>query len=161
MAASDFYVKPKGIEGESGMAGHEKEIEITSWSWMVSNASSAQSGGGSGSGKAVPGELNFTTAFGKQSPNLAQRCAGGNHIEELKLTGRKAGGKQEDYIIITLENVFITNVTFSGIKNGEVSESVSCSYKKIKFEYKIQDSKGELKTGPEFTWDTEKGEAKN
>lgn len=161
MAASDFYVKPKGIEGESSMQGHEKEIEINSWSWSVSNASSAQTGGGAGSGKAVPGELHFTTAFGKQSPNLAQRCAAGTHIEELKLTGRKSGGTQEDYIVITLESVFITHVEFSGIKSGDVSESVNCAYKKIKFEYKIQDSAGKLSAGPEFKWDTEKGKAEN
>ncbi len=161
MAASDFYVKPKGVEGESGKEGHEKEIEITSWSWAVSNASSAQSGGGSGSGKAVPADLTFTAMYGKQSPNLAQRCASGTHLDELKLTGRKSGGKQEDYIIITLEHVFITHVQVSGVQNGEVSESVSCSYKKIKFEYKVQDSAGKLGSGPEFKWDTDKGKAEN
>ncbi|RYE59319.1 MAG: type VI secretion system tube protein Hcp [Hyphomicrobiales bacterium] len=161
MAASDFYVKAKGVDGESAMEGHEKEIEITSWSWNVHNESSAQSGGGSGTGKAIPGALHFSCAYGRQSPNLAQRCASGTHLDELKLTGRKAGGKQEDYITITLEHVFITSVEFSGVKSGEVSESVNCSYKKIKFEYKVQDSAGKLSAGPEFKWDTDKGKAEN
>lgn len=159
--ASDFHVKATSIEGESKKDGHDKEIDITSWSWTASNASSAQTGGGSGKGKGVPGDLTFTASYSSASPVLAQRCASGKPIDELKLTGRKAGGTQKDYIIITLEAAFVTSISVSGVENGEVSEAVTCSYKKIKFEYKAQDAKGELAGGKEFKWDTEKGTAEN
>ena len=35
MAAVDFFLKIDGIEGESTQKGHEKEIEIQSWSFGV------------------------------------------------------------------------------------------------------------------------------
>ena len=161
MASSDFYLKVKGVEGEAKAKGHDKEIEISSWNWGVSNGSSSQIGSGAGRGRAVPQDLIVTANYGKQSANLAQRCAAGAHIEEVKLFARKAGGEQEDYMIITMGTVFISSVQFSGVQNGDVSESVSMAYKKIKFEYKEQDDKGKLNAGPEFSWDIEKNEAKN
>ncbi len=159
--SSDFHVKATSIEGESKKEGHEKEIDITSWSWNCANASSAQLGGGSGKGKAVPGDLTFTAVYSSASPVLAQRCASGKPIDELKLTGRKSGDGQKDYLIITLESAFITSVSVSGVESGDVSEAVTCSYKKIKFEYKAQDAKGGLGGGKEFKWDTEVGKAEN
>ena len=161
MASSDFYVKIKGIEGEAKAKGHEKEIEISHWSWGASNGSSAQTGGGAGKGRATGQDMTITANYGKQSANLAQRCAAGTHIDEVKIFARKAGGEQEDYLTITMESVFVTSVQFSGVANGDVSETITMAYKKIKFEYKEQDEKGKLSAGPVFTWDTEKGEAKN
>jgi len=161
MASSDFYLKVKGIEGEAKAKGHEKEIEILSWSWGATNGSSSQTGGGAGKGKAVGQDLVVVAKYGKQSANLAQRCAAGTHIEEVKLFARKAGGEQEDYMTITMESVFITGVQFSGVQSGDVSETATMSYKKIKFEYKEQDAKGKLNAGPEFSWNTETNEAKN
>ena len=161
MASSDFYLKVKGVEGETKAKGHEKEIEISSWSWGVSNSSSSQTGSGAGKGKAVPQDLVVTAVYGKQSANLAQRCAAGKHIEEVKLFARKSGGEQEDYLVITMETVFISSVQFSGAQSGDAFETASMTYKKIKFEYKEQDEKGQLKAGPEFSWDLETNVAKN
>jgi type VI secretion system secreted protein Hcp len=159
--SSDFHVKATNIDGESKKKDHEKQIDITSWSWSCTNSSSAQQGGGSGKGKAVAGDLTFTAVYSTASPVLAQRCASGKPIDELKLTGRKSGDGQKDYVFITLESAFVTSVSISGIESGDVSETVTCSYKKIKFEYKPQDAKGELGASKELKWDIETGVAEN
>ncbi len=153
--SSDFFAKITKAEGESKKEGHDKEVEILAWSWGVSNASTAGSGGGAGKGKAVPSDLHFTHSYDKASPVLASFCAKGTHIDELKLTARKSGDGQQDYLIITLTGAFITSVQVGGSGGGDVVENVSCSCLKIKFEYKLQDEKGKVSSGPEFTWDLE------
>ncbi|MGJ7495233.1 Hcp family type VI secretion system effector [Variovorax sp. RT4R15] len=154
--SSDFFAKlTNNIEGESKKEGHEKEIDILSWAWGVSNASGAGTGGGGGHGKATPSDLSFTHIFDKASPNLAKSCIKGTHIDELKLTARKSGDGQQDYVTITLTTAFITNVSVGGSGGGDLVETVSCACKKIKVEYKFQDEKGALKPGAEYTWDIE------
>ena len=154
--SSDFFVKlTNSIEGESKKKGHEKEIDILSWAWGLTNASSSGSGGGGGQGKASPADLSFTHIFDKASPNLAKSCMNGTHINELKLTARKSGDGQQDYVTITLTTAFITSVNIGGSASGDLVETVTCSFKKIKMEYKFQDEKGALKAGPEVTWSVE------
>ena len=41
LAAVDYFLKIDGVEGEATAKGHEKEIEILSWSWGVSQSSAA------------------------------------------------------------------------------------------------------------------------
>lgn len=154
--SSDFFAKlSNNIEGESKKKEHAKEIDILSWSWGVSNASGSGSGGGAGHGKASAHDLSFTHNFDKASPNLAKACVKGTHIDELKLTARKSGDGQQDYITITLTTAFITGVQVGGSGGGDVVETVNCACKKIKFEYKFQDDKGKLAAGPEYTWNIE------
>lgn len=154
--SSDFFCKITKADGESKKEGHDKEIEVLSWSWGVSNATSAGLGSGAGKGKAVPAELNFTHIYDKASPVLATFCAKGTHIDEVKLTGRKSGDGQQDYLIITLNGAFITSVSPSGGAGGDVVETVSVAFHKVKIEYKTQDDKGKVAAGPEMTWDLEK-----
>ncbi|CAN5468635.1 type VI secretion system tube protein Hcp [soil metagenome] len=156
--SSDYFVKVKEAEGESDKKGHTGEIEISSWSWGLANMSSAGSGGGSGAGKAVPQDLHFTADMSKATPNLIKVNAKGTHLVDLKLTARKSADGQEDYMVITLSDVFVTSVTLGGSSGGGVSTTVSCAFKKFKIEYKFQDAKGALKAGPEFTWDISKSE---
>ncbi len=154
--SSDFFAKlTNSIEGESKKKGHEKEIDILSWTWGVANASGAGAGGGAGQGKASAGDLSFVHGFDKASPNLSKACIKGTHIDELKLTARKSGDGQQDYITLTLTTAFITSVQIGGSGGGDVIETVSVAFKKIKMECKVQDEKGALKAGPEFTWSVE------
>jgi type VI secretion system secreted protein Hcp len=159
--SSDFFVKIAKADGESKRDGKEKQIEIHSWSWGLTNASGVSSGGGMGKGKGTPNDLTFSYDFDKSGPNLIKFGAAGDHIDELKLTARKAGGTAQDYIIITLTQAFVTSVNIGGSAGGEVVMTVSCTFKKIKFEYFEQDAKGGVKPGPLVTWDVETGKAEN
>lgn len=150
--SSDFHIKFDGVEGESTHKDHKGEIEILSWAWGVSNASSAASGGGSGKGKANAQDFVFVHHFDKASPVLAKQCVSGKHFGQMVMTCRKAGEGQQDYLKVTLKEVFITAVGPTGSQGGDVMETVQCSYKDVEFTYKGQDDKGAAKGDVKFGW---------
>jgi type VI secretion system secreted protein Hcp len=141
--ASNFHLKIKEVPGEATQKGHEGEIEILAWSWGASNAVNTK-GSGMGQGVADFGELSFTHLFDKASPTLAKKLASGTHFPEAKMTARKAGEGQQDFLTFTLKTVFITSVHPSGSGGGDIVETVSLAYKDIEIEYKTQDEKGAL-----------------
>ena len=149
--SSDFHIKFDGVEGESTHKDHKGEVEVLSWSWGVSQGANI-SGGGMGVGKADPLEFTFTHLYDKSSPVLAKYCAGGKHFPTVKMTTRKAGQGQKDYLTITMKEVMITHVAPSGTKGGDVHESVSCKYKDIEFAYKPQSVDGSLGGEVKFGW---------
>jgi len=150
--SSDFHIKFDGVEGEATHKDHKGEIEVLSWSWGVSNASGSVSGGGSGKGKANPGEFHFVHNYDKASPVLSKNCVSGKHFKDMVMTCRKAGEGQQDYLKITLKEVFISSVTPGGSQGGDVVESVACTYKDVEFVYKAQDDKGAVKGDVKFGW---------
>lgn len=152
---SDFYIKLDGVEGETLADQHKGEVEVLSWSWDVSQHANLH-GGGSGSGRAQPGLFNFTHRYDKASPVMAKYCASGVHFKSAKFTARKAGGGQEDYLVITMKELMISHIAPTGSQGGEVHESVSATYKDIEFSYKPQGDDGKLKGEVKFGWDTQK-----
>jgi len=149
---TDSHLKFDGVEGESTHKDHKGEIDVLSWSWNVSNNTSL-AGGGSGKGKANPGDFVFTHTYDKASPVLAKQCASGKHFKTVKLTARKAGEGQKDFLVVSMKEVFITAVSPSGGHGGEIIENVAFTYKDIEFEYKAQDDKGGLGGAVKFGWD--------
>lgn len=159
--SAEYFIQLPGITGESEKDGHKDQIDVSSWSWGVSQSSTASSGSGSGSGKATPSDFQFTKPFDSASCNLAKSCAAGDHLKELKMTARKAGGTQQDYIIITLEEVLITSFHTGGSEGAFPFDQVTCSYKKIKIEYKVQKGTGDSGASKNVTWDIKAGKAQN
>jgi type VI secretion system secreted protein Hcp len=151
--SSDTHIKFDGVDGESTHKDHKGEIELLSWGWSISQPS-GPAGGGSGKGKAVPGDFHITHAYDKSSPVLAKHCAAGKHFKDAKITARKAGEGQKDFLVITMKEVFITSVSPGGSSGGDIVENVSCSYKDIEFAYKPQDDKGGLGGEVKFGWNT-------
>jgi type VI secretion system secreted protein Hcp len=151
--SSDSHIKFDGVDGESVHKDHKGEIEVMSWSWGVSQASGSGSGGGSGKGKAIPQDFHFTHLYDKASPVLAGKCVKGEHFKTVKLTSRKAGDGQKDFLVITMKEVFITSAQTSGSSGGDVMEQVSCTYKDVDFIYKPQDDKGALGGDVKFGWE--------
>jgi type VI secretion system secreted protein Hcp len=148
----DCHIKFDGVDGESTHKDHKGEIQVMSWSWGVSNASSATAGGGSGKGKAQAHDFNIVHSYDKASPVLAKACAGGKHFKSAVLTARKAGEGQQDFLKVTMKEVFITSITPGGASGGEITESVTMTATDIEFEYKPQDDKGGLGGGVKFGW---------
>jgi len=156
--SSDASIKFDGIEGES--AKPQGEIDVLSWNWGVSQPSSATGGGGSGKGKAIPGDFHFVHLYDKASPVLAKHCVAGKHFATAKLTARKAGEGQQDFLTVTMKEVFVTSVSPGGSTGGDIMEQVSCSYKDVEFAYKPQDDKGALGGEVKFGWDVAKTETR-
>jgi len=116
--SSDATIKFDGVDGES--LKPKGEIEVLSWNWGVSQPSGSGAGGGSGKGKAVPSDFHFTHLYDKASPVLANHCAAGKHFKDVKLTARKAGEGQQDFLVVTMKEVFITSVMPGGSSGGDV-----------------------------------------
>jgi len=138
-AASDFFLKIEGIDGESTDDRHKGEIEIQSFSWGVSNAGSMSSGSGGGAGKASFQDMHFTRRLDKASPKLALACATGQHIPSAVLVCRKSGsdGKPVEYYTITLTDLLISSVATGGSSGGTdlPTESFSLNFAKIEWAY--------------------------
>ncbi|MEW6604192.1 MAG: type VI secretion system tube protein Hcp [Thermoproteota archaeon] len=149
-ASVDYYLKIDGIEGESTDARHMGEIEVLSWSWGEANAgvASRAGGGGGGVGKVNMQDFHFTAVMSKASPKLFEACAAGQHIKEAVLIARKAGGDQQEYLKITLNDVLISSYQTGGSSGdgGIPVDSFSLNFAKIEFEYKPQKPDGSLDT---------------
>ena len=144
--ASDYFLKldPK-IDGESTDSKHKGEIELESFSYGVSNQSSSLQGGGGGAGKSEPGALMVTKRNDKSTPRLMQAVAMGDHFKSAILTIRKAGGGQQEYLSVTLNDVYISSYQISGANGGGLPmESISFNYSKMVQEYKEQKADGSL-----------------
>ena len=161
--AADYFLKldPK-IEGEATDGKHKGEIELESWSFGVSNASSALLSGGSGSGKSVPGDFLCTKRQDKSSPRLAQAVAMGDHFKSAVITVRKSGAAaQQEYLTITLSDVYIAQFQSSGQGNGVLPmESLSLNYAQMVQEYKEQKADGSLGGSVKLGYDWAKQEKK-
>jgi len=147
MAAVDYFLKIDGIDGESQKDKHTDEIELLSFSWGESNAGTFAYGGGGGAGKVSMSDFSFMKVMDKASPALFLACANGEHIKTAKLSCRKAGKNQQDFLKITLSDLIISSYQTGGSGGSDVvpTESISINFAKIEFEYAEQKADGTLK----------------
>jgi type VI secretion system secreted protein Hcp len=154
MAAVDYFLKIDGIEGESADDKHKNEIDVLSFSWGETNAGSHATGGGGGAGKVSMHDFNFVMKVNKASPKLLLACATGEHIKKAVLTCRKAGGDQQEYMIMTLSDLLVSNFQTGGSQGDVIpTDQISLNYSKIEYEYKAQDDKGKLGAGVKVGYD--------
>jgi type VI secretion system secreted protein Hcp len=148
----DCHLKLDGVKGDSTHAKHKDEIAIFNWSCGESNPSN-HSGGGMAVGKGTPQDMHFTMKYCSASPTISKNCAAGKHFKEATLSMSLAGGKQEDFLVIKLKEVFITSHQISASTGGEVTDSVSIAYGDIEYAYKPQKADGSLGGEVKFGWD--------
>jgi type VI secretion system secreted protein Hcp len=133
----DAFLKIDGIDGESTDAKHKGEIEILSFHWGITNPER---------GRARIENFQVVKSLDLASPLLFDAVCSGDHIKEAQFTLRKAGGDQEDYYKIRMEDVLITSQTPAGNTGGDAvpMEQVSLSFTKAEVEYRPQDARGAL-----------------
>ena len=143
--AVDMYLKIETIDGETTdkVMSKDKACDILAWSWGISNSGTAHMGGGAGAGKANFQDITVTKYVDSASNALLLACATGEHFPSAKLTVRKAGKTQINYIEIELTEVLITSVSTGG-SGGEdrLTENVSLNFAKVKFSYYPQKPDG-------------------
>ena len=159
--ARDYLLQIEGIKGESKDKAHKDTIELHSFSWGVTNPGTYASNSGGGAGKGSFQDLHCSSTVNKASPNLAKASASGKHISKAILYVRKAGGKQQEYYTVTLEDILISGYQ-SGGSGGDIlpMDSFSLNYAKIKFEYKPQKDDQTLDSAIEMTWNLKAGDEK-
>lgn len=158
--ASDIFAKIGDIKGESTDDKHKDEIDVLSYSWGVTQSGTLASGGGAGAGKVQFSDFSFTTQTNKASPSLLLACASGQHIKEATITVRKAGDRQEDYLIIKMNDVLVSSYQAAGSSGADrPTESVSMAFAKIEYTYKPQKPDGSAGAPITVGWDLKANKA--
>jgi len=146
--AIEYFMKIEEAPGESQSSAHKNEIELLSWSWGGSNPATIV-GAGMSAGKVSMSDLSFTKKVDKSSPVLLALCVTGDHAKEATLTCQKSTGgkKPEDFLIITLKEVYVSSIQVGGSSGEDTgTESLSLTYAEIDYEYKTQGKTGTLET---------------
>ncbi len=118
--ARDIYLDLGAtIKGESKDAVYLDKIDILEFEWSLSQAATAHAGGGGGAGKVNFENTTIMKYVDFATPNLMMHCAKGNHFPEGKLVVRKAGGKQLEYLVIKMENMFVSNYSTHSSEDSE------------------------------------------
>ena len=145
--ASDFLLEIEGIKGESSDSKHKETIEIESFSWGATQGATrtAGTGGGGGAGKVQFQDFHFVKATDRSSPALFLATATGRRIKKAVLFVRKAGGDQQEYMKVTLEDCLVSSFKAAPQAPGVgQTEDVALNYAKITFEYRPQLPDGSL-----------------
>src|SRR5207302_7681252 len=106
-------------------------------------------GGGGGAGKVQMQDFHFMMNVSKASPKLFLACATGEHIKEAILTCRKAGKQQQEYLKIEFRDLLVSSYQTNGdaSANHLPMDSISLNFSKIRWDYKVQNEKGQLVPG--------------
>ena len=145
-SGTDYFLKVDGVDGESQDSKHKNEIQILSYESKVSNSSSLGTGGGGGTGHSTHGDFIVVKNVDKASPKLFEQCATGKPVTSVNLTGRKAGGDQQEFLIVTMSDVLVSSVVPYSTGRGDrlPEERVTFNYSKIELEYKEQKPDGTM-----------------
>jgi len=155
-AAVDYFLKIDGIEGESQDSKHANEIEISWFDWNEAQSGTFSQGGGSGAGKVKMNDFKFAMRTNKSSPKLMLACATGAHIPTATLTCRKAGGGQQEFYTIALNEVLVSSYRTGSTDEGSDGDSdhgydtgvpmdyISLNFGKIECTYRPQKADGTL-----------------
>jgi type VI secretion system secreted protein Hcp len=138
---NEFFVKIDGIKGESRDSVHAGAIDALSWSWSLKHAPGTLRNSGGRNPRAAVGDMVFTHGIDRACPNIAAFCWRGQHIPEVKVICRKAGGIPHEFWLYTLSDTMITQCEQSG-GGSTLIEQVSISFVRMKMEYVLQDSMG-------------------
>ncbi|KOY03205.1 Hcp family type VI secretion system effector [Pseudomonas nunensis] len=146
------------IKGDSLLEGYADKIEIMSYSHNVAmQVTNDVSNSERTSGKPHIGEFTLTKFVDSSTPSLNEYCCAGKPIPEAKITiGRNAAegsGKLMPFIIYTLTNVVLSNVSVSGGTGGKPVETISLNFTKIKWELTAQKDDGTKEGTAASTWD--------
>lgn len=154
MAAVDYFLKLTGIEGESQDAKHKHEIDVQSWSWGESQSGAHVGGGGGGAGKVSMQDFHFVMQMNKASPKLMLACASGEHIKEAKLTCRKAGKDQQEFLIVTMKDLLVSSYQTGGSGHSDIipTDQIALNFAEVKLEYKPQKADGTLDSAITAGW---------
>jgi len=160
MAQVDYFLKIDGIEGESLQKGHEKELELMSFSWGESNAGSFSGNMGGGSGKVSMQDFHYTIPINKSSPKLFLACATGEHIKSATLTCRKAGKTQQEFLKWKFTDLLISSYNTGGSGGADVLpiDQVSFNFTKIEISYAPQKQDGSLDAAIPAGYDLKAGQ---
>ena len=138
MAAVDYFLKLKGIDGESTDHKHKGEIDVESFSWGETNSGTHTGGGGGGAGKVVMQDFHFVMKISKASPKLMLACATGEHLGDGTLVCRKAGTEQQEFLSIKMTDLLVSSYQTGGSGHGDVVPTDQVSLRLLQDRIRVQ-----------------------
>jgi len=153
--AGNLFLQIVGVTGECAEESHQEWIDVDSYSEGLQSASSASYGGGAGIGTVSYNDFTITCQLEKAIPTLMAACADHKQYGTAKLHATKMGGDKKGwtYLEVTLSDVVVTGVHFSGSQNQIPTVQVSLAFSKIKTEYWEQTTTGGKGSSTNAGWD--------
>jgi type VI secretion system secreted protein Hcp len=141
--ASNMYIKfeEPAIDASSTASGHEKEIEVLSWSHgFVQPTSPTRSSAGSGTvEQATHQNLTFTKYLDTATSALLKYCWAGKQIGKATVSCWRSDGAADNkpvkYLEVLMEHVVISNYSVSGGPGDIPVENVSLDYGTVQYTY--------------------------
>jgi type VI secretion system secreted protein Hcp len=163
--AVDFLLKLGDIKGE-GMGpapevpGHFAQdhkndwIEVITWSWGMAQTGTRREKPGGGAGKIAVQDLTFSHWVDSASADIFRACVTGQLVKKAMLACHKPGAKERTpYLIITLEDVLVTNINVGGTEGKEhATEQVTLNFATFLIEYWMQEPNGTFTRTNPFGW---------
>lgn len=150
MAQADFILDIQSIRGETKNEEIPQGIEIKGFSYSVVSPSDPISHQATGAVRVA--DLSVRKVVDASSPALLSACLRNLKLAKAVLTCRKAGGEQEPYYEILLEDARIRSVTARADGSPIVEEIVSLGFSKITWTYSEQSKDGNLLGGRSATY---------
>ena len=164
----NIFLKLDGINGESAVKGHEKEIAVLSYEQAMDvTVIHSGSGGGAAAGKAKFSGVRFRKNVDVASVPMLLACASGRHIGEARFTFRRGAGGF-DFYKVTLDDVLLTHMvqragagaqyplSFGALDSGASSDGfldeVTLDYSRIRWEYRVRRRGGAVGTITSGGW---------
>jgi type VI secretion system secreted protein Hcp len=128
------------VKGEAVAKGHEDDIVVSAWHWGLSAGSAL------GDTQATARRSYTAMTVHKQVDSattpLMSALATNDEVKEARLALRRAGGAQDDYLIITLRGARVTSVEHHGDKDGSTREIITLAFTEVDVEYRVQRGSG-------------------
>ncbi|MGH8729167.1 MAG: Hcp family type VI secretion system effector [Burkholderiales bacterium] len=149
----EYFLKIDGIPGESQNDSHKGEIDVVSWSWGEAQTVVTSGGGGSAAARVTLRDLQCSMQVSKASPQLMLACASGKRIPIAVLSCRRAGERQQDFLLIKVSTVLVSAFETAGQQQSPLLDTVSLNFAKIEIEYREQSPTGAMGTAVKVGWD--------
>lgn len=140
----DWWLLVDGIAGESTDRDHPRQIEVRAMDWQAVQKATSASGSSS---KDV--SLAFDTSAA--SPLILKKCVQGSAVRTARLSGRKAGEGQRDFLWWDFSELRFRSYDVA-FTDGAPLDLVTFSFTQVTMTYRPQDDKGGLGTPVTVTW---------
>lgn len=141
--ASDIHLKMDGVEGDSTDSGHDKEIELLSYSHgMVMPISGFSSAGSPTTEKPTLQDFTVTKYLDKATSAIQGKLLKGSPIATAVVTVERpdgSGGKIQ-YAQYDFKNVYISNYSVGSSGSGLPMETISFAYETYQITYTATDT---------------------
>ena len=136
-AAVDAFIwfEGGGIKGECTDPKQPGWLEVTSTQLdQFRGASIGSATGGAGAGKVTFNPFTITRKVDKASPKLFEAATKGKHFSNVTIEMRKAGGGQQEYLVIKLQDVLISSYRTGGPRGEGPEESMTLNFTHVAFQ---------------------------